>query len=193
MKRALIALILLIAENAGAISVSSLPVIESIQSNLAVTDGSTATILPVDTTRSVIVYNGSATNSANDDDLMSYLAFSNSTTVAATGNANPGSMDTYFSVIQFARGTVKSLQNGSITIGAGNLTNTATLSPSVVAENAMVFLRGGEASGATDSPGDSMGIVRLTNGTTVTAARKDNEGVLAVYYTVVEFYSWVIQ
>lgn len=80
-------------------------------------------------------------------------------------------------------GSIKSIQQGAITIVSGNLTGTATIA-GVDPSKSICFFMGTQA----NSTGSAFARVALTNSTTVTATRGNSDAwnVLAGY-TVVEF------
>lgn len=87
-----------------------------------------------------------------------------------------------------ASSPVKSIQSGSITIGASSTSNTATISSVDTAKSRIAF-KGYEGGAATDI---RIGVanLELTNATTVTATRAAQDGTrtLTVYFDVVEYY-----
>lgn len=154
----------------------------------------TATITSVNTSRSVVLYNGATsdnTASARQAVAWQELSLTNATTVTGTrGNAGsaPQTSDANFVVIEFASGVIDSAQEFSITITDGVSTvNTATIS-SVDTSRSMIFPGGITNSAVSLSP--SPGVLRatLTNATTVTATRNTATGDDPVVAgTVVEF------
>lgn len=83
-------------------------------------------------------------------------------------------------------GVIKLIQRGTITIGVGVASNTATIT-AVVTANSVLANLGSYISGGTT---DNAPILSLTNSTTVTATRWNNGGadVCTVGYQVVEYY-----
>ena len=80
-----------------------------------------------------------------------------------------------------------STQAGSISIGAGVASNTATIS-SVTTTRALVFFTGSRDDTSTATPDFYLGRLLLTNGTTVTASRENTTTVLQVGYGVEELF-----
>lgn len=98
-----------------------------------------------------------------------------------------GRVDSYLGAV--ATGTLfKTIQYGQITISAGNASNTATLSPTVVAANSvLIFLGTSNNEGAGGDPGGTMARITLTNGSTVTATRGRTNNDCIVTFCVLEF------
>lgn len=90
-----------------------------------------------------------------------------------------------------AASVIQSIQQGSITISAASLTNTATVT-SVDTSKAILIWNGLTSTNTTTSgaPG-SVARIELTNATTVTATRGDSTLAITVRFTVVEFASGV--
>lgn len=86
---------------------------------------------------------------------------------------------------------IKSVQAVSITFGGSSNTGTATLSPSVIAANSLLVYNGGDTSDNNSSlQSVQRGYGVITNGTTVTATRANNDsGTTSAIWTgtVVEF------
>lgn len=92
-------------------------------------------------------------------------------------------------------GSVKSIQRGTITISAGNLTNTATIN-AVDLTNARLRYLGNSTTdnGAGGSgSGPVLGRVSLTNATTVTATRTATDNALTVSYEVIEYTAGLVK
>ena len=92
-----------------------------------------------------------------------------------------------------ASSLVDSVQEGTITIGAASLTNTATIS-AVDTSRSILVQRGatGSYSGSVTYEGQAW--LAFTNGTTVTATRYNNSGyTVAVSYAVIQFAPGVIK
>lgn len=88
------------------------------------------------------------------------------------------------------QGIVKSVQYGSITIGTGSTSNTATIT-AVRTDKALLVYLGGTVSGSgTGNTDIALSRVTLTNSTTVTATRGESDANLSTVTTfvVIEFY-----
>jgi hypothetical protein len=88
---------------------------------------------------------------------------------------------------------MKSVQYFSITITAGNTSNTATLSPAVVADNSILLWLGQNFDQTNTNNDNSNGSLAFTNGTTITATRVGTGDILTVKGVVVEFYPGVVK
>ena len=83
----------------------------------------------------------------------------------------------------FPPGSIKSIQRGTISIGSGTSSATATIS-SVDTSKAVIENLGVRGNGAVPA-----GTIELTNSTTVTAHRGYDMGLITVHaYQVVEYY-----
>lgn len=149
------------------------------------TFSATATITSVDTTRSVVMSlgvktSGGDTNTTTWAEGESTVTLTNATTVTASGGGNSNSSTHYFVVIQFNSGSIKSLQNVTISGGDTTTSDTATIT-SVNASKALVIPRDGLLGrGQTANVGANMPILaygtQLTNATTLTHFRHSQAG-----------------
>lgn len=145
----------------------------------------TATITSVDTTRSVVMSlgvkaTGGDTSGTVWAEAESTLTLTNATTVTATGGGNSNSSTHYFVVIQFNVGSIKSLQNVTISGSDATTSDTATIT-SVTVSKALVIPRDGLLGrGQTANVGSSMPVIaygtQLTNATTLTHFRQSQVG-----------------
>lgn len=167
-----------------------IPIVSSVQqvdfsltANVDLTDS--VTINSVDTTRTILIYSGvkNDTSTVGGNVLMSYELI-NPTTVTATRIGNSGNNLSTIYVIEFLPGIIDSLQTGSITITATNLTNTDTIT-SVDTTRSIVVFHGIDTSASTEESSDCA--LDLTNSTTVTAERLATTSFCNVNYAVVEF------
>ncbi len=86
---------------------------------------------------------------------------------------------------------VKSLQQGTITIGSGSTSTTATIT-SVVTANAVAYWLG-QTDADSSNAQQQLSTITLTNATTVTAARQASAVNLPVVaYVVVEYYPTIL-
>lgn len=82
----------------------------------------------------------------------------------------------------------KSIQYGSITLGAGVGSNTYTCSPTVTKANSvLIFLGTSTDENAGSAPGSWFVRITLTSGTTVTATRQRTTNVAIVEFCILEF------
>lgn len=172
--------------------------IVSIQTfSITIASGSTsntATISSVNTGRSVIFFGGSeGTDGTNTQRDFGHCTLTDATTVTATrGQGTSSTCTVKGTVVEFTSSAVNvSAQYGTIALGAGVTSNTATIS-SVNTSFATVFFLGESTTGGAHSTSFPAN-VELTNSTTVTAARVGSSNTVTVSYCVIEFTSTVIQ
>lgn len=131
-----------------------------------------ATINPVDTSRSIVIYQGmngaSAAGGSNMAGNYCSLDLANSTTVSAAGSASSQAV-VWFAVIEFQPGAVTSVQAGHVVTSSGNTSDTYTLPRAVDMNRAAVFHAGDQVLGNNAQVG--MHRRELTNSNTVTAYR----------------------
>lgn len=84
------------------------------------------------------------------------------------------------------RSVIKSVQYGTVVIGAGATSATATISSVTTSKSVVVFLGFQESSSAA-TPQTYLAYLTLTNATTVTATRQASGDTLTVGFCVVEF------
>lgn len=104
------------------------------------------------------------------------------TRLSSTRATNLDNLDAAISAIS----PIRSVQRGSIVIGNGSGSNTATISSVSTGKTSMALLGVAPASG-TSGIIDVGVYVDLTNSTTVTASRNGTTGAVTVRYQVVEF------
>jgi hypothetical protein len=146
----------------------------------------TATITSVDTSRTVILFNGWRSNINSDlTQLLCYLQLTNSTTVTATRNTGTNAAIVRATVVQFKSTAVSSVQYGTISMGTST-SATATIT-SVNTARSIAFYLGNMANNTATSDRDLCDVT-LTNATTVTASRGDAfTNTATVGFVVVEF------
>ena len=152
----------------------------------------TGTITAVDTANSIVFLLGLTQSNANTNYAVvaGGIELTNSTTV--TGYQSPsGGVDMVFSfvVVEFHPGIVKSLQAGTIAVGA-NASATATVTAVNTAKSMLVW-RGFKMSTVAAPNTDSWATkCVLTNSTTVTANRitADANNNITAYFGLVEFF-----
>ena len=88
-------------------------------------------------------------------------------------------------------GFIQSIQYGSVTIT--EVTNTAVLTTEVVTSNSVVMLLGLRNSISGGTPDSFLSNVILTNGSTVTSTRYDNNGTAYVDFCVIEFQPGILK
>lgn len=163
----------------------------------AVATSNTATITSVGTTKSVVIWNGQTSNNTTallQNNAYGYLTLTNATTVTATRNSGTtNSLTVYGVVIEFATDAVVNMQTGTIVLGSGVTSNTATIT-SVDVNNAFVVY-GGVLSTTTgaESMRTVLSMIDLTDATTVTAARSLGTDSATVAYTVIELTPGIIK
>lgn len=152
----------------------------------------TATITPVDMTRSSLFWQGQTMSTATQgaDDSWVLLELTNGTTVTATKKAT-GTVNSIVNgvVVQWAPGVVKSIQRGTIAIGSGNDSNTATIT-AVGINNSMLNYLGfnSDDTGASGDVDEYIPTLELTDSTTITAQRGTSDtSVTTVSWELVEF------
>lgn len=95
----------------------------------------------------------------------------------------------------YRRSMIKAIQRGKITLGDNVLSNTATIT-AVVTANSVVTLLGSYTANGTSQAYTNTAFLKLTNTTTVTAARGANTAdgvVLVVSFEVIEFYAFAMK
>jgi len=170
-------------------------VVDSIQQGTItvgdLSSSNTDTITSVNTSRSVVLYNGQTTTrtSLPTTDTVASLSLTNSTTITATTRGSSLSATVGYTVIEFATGVVDSVQEFDITVSSGT-TNTATIS-SVVTGQSCIFPGGFRVGGVRLN---NWAYAELTNSTTVTATINTADATGAsIVGTVVEFNSDYIE
>jgi hypothetical protein len=162
------------------------------QGTITISSGTsnTATITSVDTSRSVVFYNGNTTT--NGDYECTYdsgaVTLTNATTVTAyigqTKNVTVG-----YVVVEFASAAISSVQRFTDAYTTSNSTDTKTITS--VNTSRSIIAWGGNTALASDW--DNFYGLQLTSSTNVNLVRSGTgTGSRAAYYTVVEFASGVI-
>ena len=158
------------------------------QGTLAFAGGAsaTATIAAVDVANAVLVLNNHLVDfSTGNTSFNVYLTFTNTTTITATRVGIPNTETAACVVIEFMPGVIRSVQRGTIFL-SGVASNTATITVVNTAKSFVNYL--GMNTNVSDD--QTLPIVSLTNGTTVTATREDAaaSGGTTTSYQVVEFF-----
>lgn len=159
----------------------------------------TATITSVSAANSMLLYSGQdmttsgATWTQFDKD-NSWVTITNGTTLTATRTAeNSTSININSTVLEFKSNVVKSVNRGSIVIGASSNSNTATIT-SVNTSFTVVGYTGFTAAdgSATTAVNVKQSAVILTNATTITAQTSANDATntRTVGYDAVEFFPY---
>lgn len=151
----------------------------------------TATINAVDTSRSVIIYNGvRMASNASSNSLFASVELTNSTTVTATRDSTLTTVTTInATIIEFSPKIIKSIQSSSITLSG---TTSATSSISSVDTSLAIALFTGQTT-TVNTIDRSIATVSLDNSTTVKAQKGDSSDSMTVYFSVIEFTKEVIQ
>jgi len=154
----------------------------------------TATITSVDTTNSLIFFNGSFTDNASyqNEDAFARVALTNATTVTATRTGADGNCFVTGCVIEFVPGVISNVQRGTITVAAASASNTATITALSTENMAFCNFLGNTSSQAADSALNAFCKTEMTNSTTVQASRTGTTGDCVVGYQACEFSSLVI-
>lgn len=168
-------------------------IVKSIQSGtivLANGVASNTSTLPsaVVVANAVVIYGGQTSGvTAQSASAMAKLVLTNTTTVTATRISTTNAMTISFTVIEFEAGVIKSNQNFSVSLTAGNATGTATITATVVAKTWIVF-RGCDLDNTTASSFNSgLGYPVQTNTTTITATRDSSVDNQNTHGTALEF------
>ncbi len=158
----------------------------------------TATITAVTAANAFVLWQGQTGASiatAVNSKFQTAITLTNSTTVTATrGVSDAGNSVTIFgTVIEFTSAAIQSVQQGTIAIGSGSTSNTATIT-SVTTTNSFVHFQGENLNAAaSETTATTMGKLVLTNATTVTASRNTSStDTLTVGFVVVEFKSGIL-
>lgn len=158
----------------------------------------TATITSVTTANAFCWWQGSyaTTSTFAAEAHLASVTLTNATTVTATRNtSDSGTVVVQVTVVEFNTGIIQSIQQGTVAIGNGATSNTATIT-SVTQGNAFVMFQGQTFGAATDDTNLArcFGNVVLTNATTVTASRTTaSTTTLTVGFVVVEFVAGILQ
>ena len=143
-------------------------------------------ISPVDVSNAAIIWHGTYGWTNEMSSVASFVWISVPTKVQATRLGNDQGNHTMFSIVEFYKGSVKSIQRGRITI-SGSDTGSDTLAKAVNVNKSVVLYLG--CCSITSQPSATHPTLTLTNSTTVTANTTPGTGItLIVSYEVVEFY-----
>jgi len=146
--------------------------------------------------RSVPFRNGLRTGSdvtgMGADDALGRLSFVDTDTVQVHRGSGDGSAPQFFArgtAVEFASSMVASVQRGSIALGGGVTSNTATISSVDPTRSVVVFLGNDSDTATIDRIFPK---VELTNAATVTASRTSGTGTIHVGFAVIEFAPGVV-
>lgn len=133
----------------------------------------TATITAVDTVRTILIPLGRIGGTTQPHDTTARLSLTNATTVTLTFHDATNATETCgFVAVEVMPGLFRSIQHGTVTIAAGTLSNTATITEVNTAKAFPIFLGNTfQDTGVLPYTYASARVV-LTNGTTVTASRE---------------------
>lgn len=156
---------------------------------VAITSGNTsgtATITAVVAANTRLKNLGS--NDAAADSITSqtcYVQLTNTTTVTATvlGAPTGAGITLKFEVVEYYDGVLKSVQRGTIAIGGGSVSNTATITAVDTTKAELTSL--GQTSGAADARNGIY--LALTNATTVTATNNAAAAAETIGFEVAEW------
>lgn len=147
------------------------------------------TISAVDTNNAICLTRGSqyTTDADANDHTFYYARLASSTLVEMVRvGGGSGTITCTYTVLEFRPGLIKSLQAGTITLGGGQTSNTATITS--VDTGKSVCLWAGNANAAGSSQASAYGTLTLTNATTVTVARNTGVAGIVTAYVIVEFF-----
>lgn len=152
----------------------------------------TATIASVNTSNTVIFFASEETDETSAlEEVLVRVTLTNSTTVTATLDTAPHFVDVRVTVVEFVSSAVAAAaQYGTITLGSGDTSNTASIS-SVNTSYAAIFYLGVSNSAPTFTTG--LCNIALTSSTVVTATRSTAGSTAVVGYCVIEFASSIIK
>ena len=151
----------------------------------------------VTTSRSMVLFNGFKTDHPSNTprQYLTRVELSSSTVLTAyrgTSDAVYG-VDASAMVVDWGSNAVESVQHGTITIGSGSTSGTATITSVDLTRSAVIYL-GTTTTSTTTLLRTLYPRIDLTNATTVTATRASSStAVLTVGYCVVQFKSAIIE
>lgn len=135
----------------------------------------TFTISSVNTANTVLIWGGQRTPQPSENSAYLNVQLTNSTTLTFTrgGGTAGGIRAATISVVEFASGVMKSMQRGTISLGSGQTSNTATISSVGTSKSFVNYcdFNNNGASGGSEDFSQIFPTLALTNSTTVTAAR----------------------
>lgn len=149
----------------------------------------TATINWVDTAHAFIIIGGLHTASSLGSTANATCVLTNATTVTATRASSDASntLTVTGTVVWFAPSVVKSVQQGSISVGSAATSNTATINAVDTTRSVVLFLGNNPTDSSGYTPSTDWLRLTLTNATTVTADKNATGNNTLVEYVVVEF------
>ena len=173
---------------------SSIVSIQYVEIALSGVNSNTATISAVNASRSFLVYAGSLTSATNSAHRAQGRAVITSSTVV-TAYRNDSSQNNSWCgyVVEMDSGTIDAVEFGTVSLGTGDSSQTATLSGSFTTTQSAVFFLGQESTSTSTT--NRMTAVRsrikLTNATTVTAYKTQTgtDTGLVVGFVAVKFNS----
>lgn len=158
-----------------------------------------ASFAPVDTDYAFINFEGATTSDPASFDtgnhlLRMNLADNNSAEALRADGSAGQQITTFSSVLEFHTSYITSIQRGTITIGSGNTSQTATINAVNTSRSAVVF--NGLTCNSSPNANElntSFGALELTDSTTVTATRGATGDALTIGYTVIEFAQGIVE
>lgn len=154
-------------------------VLNSSTQNFALTSTGTATtqtITSVTTSQAMIVWGGfSSSNASATQDKSPWATLTNGTTVTTNVHTASSFPTTCFTVVEFKASDIKSVNRGSINIGSGASSATATISSVNTGKCIANWLGQTNSSTSNNTLAHSFNTLVLTNATTVTAARNTTD------------------
>ncbi|MBX9583665.1 MAG: hypothetical protein K2X87_25465 [Gemmataceae bacterium] len=154
------------------------PYVRSVQAvSITIPAGSTSatqTVTSVSTTRSVIFWDGQLTDNTSlaPDRTTARLTLTDATTVTATRAASSGTngITVKAYLVEFQASVVDSVEYGTVSIGSGASSNTATVASVDVTRSTVFYLGSTTTSNSSGTAEQHLMTVTLTDATTVTAA-----------------------
>lgn len=155
----------------------------------------TGTVTSVDTTRSTIVYGGvQSGDTSSSDGTNDFCTFvlTNATTITITRTGTGAfTLIGKGTLIQWKSGVVKSISQGTIVIGSGSTSNTASFT-AVTSGNAIVLF-GGLTTSTNGTTGQLLARTALASTTTASATRNTSTtNTVTVGYCMFEFNSGIL-
>jgi len=153
----------------------------------------TGAITSVDTSLSVVLWNGAISNVLTDDadDNMYRIELTNATTVTVYRNQTANDTTPRVTVLEFNGDIVEATFSGTITLGSGSTSQVSTTHNAIKA-NCVALWLGSESQETSDVYAEAFNDLKVTGSdgsVTVTAARNSSGSILECGYALIEFKS----
>ena len=170
--------------------------VDSVQSGsiiLNAVTSNTDTITSVDTSRSVAIFTGQTSTTGSADRGTARIALTNGTTVTANKGDAGNSMTVFYNVIEFDASVIDSIQEVSITLTNGEVSDTAAITSVDTTRTSLLWQ--GHSFTVTGGADDDYPNIYLNSATEVKADRGVGTGTatLIVQVVVVEFIASFIE